>query len=168
MKVINIAGLDPVAIKTNARLLDAAQLMRAPLQSICGGKGLCATCHVQVTDGAQKLSQITPREEAALQMLANRTPTSRLACQAKVLGDGILLQLPSGRYTTSSTDVADFEKLIGRRAEEHVLHPIDGRILVEAGKLITRTRIDALRSASVDLEQLHTRTISHHRGSSSQ
>jgi ferredoxin len=165
VKTISIAGLDPVLIQTNARLLDAAALLRAPLQSVCGGKGLCATCHVQVTDGSQKLSPITPREEMALQMLANRTPNSRLACQAKIMGDGILLQLPSGRYATAATDVTDYEKLVGRRAEEHVLHPLDGRILVESGKLITRTRIDALRSASIDLEQLRTRTISHHKGS---
>jgi ferredoxin len=154
-----------VLVSTNVRLLEVANQTGLRLQSVCGGKGLCATCHVYVDSGATALSPVTPREQMSLQMLANRGPTSRLACQAKVLADGVVFSVPAGRYAVSATDAVDYAKLVGRRAEEHVMHPIDGRILVEAGKIITRTRVDALTAASADLEQLRTRTISHDRRS---
>jgi ferredoxin len=160
MKRIYIADQqDPVMVTTNSRVLEVA-LQCSPLVAVCGGKGLCATCHVQVVEGAEALSPVTPREQLSLQMLANRQPSSRLACQAKIMRDGVRLALPMARYVTSAADVMDCERLIGRRSEDHILHPIDGRMLVEAGKLVTRTRVDALRQANVDIENLRTRTIS--------
>jgi ferredoxin len=160
MKRIFIADqCDPVLVTTNSRVLEVAR-QSTPIVAVCGGKGLCATCHVHVMEGADSLSPMTPREQLSLQMLVNRQPSSRLACQAKIVRDGVRLSLPLARYLTSTEEVADCERLVGRRAEDHILHPIDGRMLVEAGKLVTRTRIESLRQAKVDLENLRTRTIS--------
>lgn len=66
----------------------------------CGGLALCATCHVEVVKGYEKLSEISNDEYAMLDTLPNITDTSRLSCQlklspemdgltVKVMGDGL-------------------------------------------------------------------------------
>lgn len=65
----------------------------------CGGMALCATCHVSVLHGFDKLPPITDDEYAMLDTLPNITDTSRLSCQlklntemdgltVKIMGDG--------------------------------------------------------------------------------
>ncbi|MDF2448495.1 MAG: Ferredoxin [Bacteroidota bacterium] len=50
----------------------------------CGGMALCATCHVSVINGFEKLSEISDDEYAMLDTLPNITETSRLSCQLKL------------------------------------------------------------------------------------
>ena len=50
----------------------------------CGGMALCATCHVCVISGFEKLHEISDDEYAMLDTLPNITDTSRLACQLKL------------------------------------------------------------------------------------
>jgi 2Fe-2S ferredoxin len=47
---------------------------------------LCATCHVEVLKGFEKLHEISNDEYAMLDTLPNITPTSRLSCQLKLNG----------------------------------------------------------------------------------
>ena len=65
----------------------------------CGGMALCATCHVEVINGFDKLHPISDDEWAMLDTLPNITDTSRLGCQlklddsmnditVKIMGDG--------------------------------------------------------------------------------
>lgn len=65
----------------------------------CGGMALCATCHLEVQEGLEQLSEINDDEHAMLDTLPNITPGSRLACQlrindslnnitVRILGDG--------------------------------------------------------------------------------
>jgi len=65
----------------------------------CGGMALCATCHVEVISGYDKLRAVSDDEYAMLDTLPNITDTSRLACQlrlsdeldnitVKIMGDG--------------------------------------------------------------------------------
>lgn len=158
MKRVDIDGVaDPISIDTNNRLLEALVLSGTPLIMACGGKGLCATCHVYIKTGAERLSAITPREQSSLRMLNERRPNSRLACQAKVQGDGVTVTLPRGRYLTASRDL---ESLIGRRADVRILHPLDGRVLIESGKIITRSGIMALAQLDVDVAEVRTRSLS--------
>ncbi len=158
MKRVDIDGVaDPISIDTNNRLLEALVLSGTPLIMACGGKGLCATCHVYIKTGAERLSAITPREQSSLRMLNERRPNSRLACQAKVQGNGVTVTLPRGRYLTASRDL---ESLIGRRADVRILHPLDGRVLIEAGKIITRSGIMALAQLDVDVAEVRTRSLS--------
>ena len=49
-----------------------------------------------------------------------------------------MVELPAGMYINS---IQDIEALIGRRAEQNLLHPVTGQILVEEGKLITRSML---------------------------
>lgn len=51
----------------------------------CGGMALCATCHVEVLSGFDKLKEISDDEYAMLDTLPNITPTSRLSCQLKLI-----------------------------------------------------------------------------------
>lgn len=157
MKRVAIEGTaDPIDIRTNQRLLDALVQSGTPLLMACGGKGLCATCHVYVSGGGDKLSPRTPREQMSLRMLSDLRPNSRLACQAKVQGEGVTVTLPRGRYLTASKDL---NALIGRRAEERILHPLDGRVLIETGKIITRSRINELAQVDVDVAEMKTRSL---------
>jgi ferredoxin len=163
MKRIRVdSHTDPVEVTTNSRVLDAVLAVQEKLLMACGGKGLCATCHVYVTEGAEKLSPMTPRERMSLPMLADRRPSSRLACQAKVQGEGVRVELPRGRFIDSASDL---EALIGRRAEEHIMHPVTGVVLIEAGKLITRSRIRELAFVDVDIAEMKTRSLSIRGGS---
>jgi ferredoxin len=146
---------DPVLIQTRTRVLDALLAHHVPVKMACGGKGLCATCHCYIHEGSELLTPRTPREEMSLAMLANRKPNSRLACQAKVLGDGIKVTLPQGRYIESTVEL---DSLVGRRAEAAILHPVTGLVLVEEGKIITRTRINELASVNVDVAEMKARS----------
>ncbi|TVR03863.1 MAG: (2Fe-2S)-binding protein [Deltaproteobacteria bacterium] len=125
-------------IKTNARVLDALLAEEVGVMMACGGRGLCATCHVFVEEGSESLSPRNAREDRTLGRLSGTRPNSRLACQARVCGEGVRVSLPDGLY---ALDRKDIESLIGKRARTAILHPIDGRVLVEPGKIITRSFI---------------------------
>ena len=73
----------------------------------------------------------------------------------RLFGEDIVT-LPRGRYLTATKDLS---ALIGRRAEERILHPIDGRVLIEAGKIITRSRIAELGQVDVDIAEMKTRSL---------
>ena len=55
-----------------------------PILATCGGMALCATCHVQVLNGFDKLQPISDDEYAMLDTLPALTETSRLSCQLKL------------------------------------------------------------------------------------
>jgi len=157
MKRVKVEGYsDPIEVRTNQRLLEVLVDQGVKLQMACGGKGLCATCHVHVLAGADRLSRVTPRERRSLAMLSDLRDTSRLACQAKVAGDGVRVSLPRGRYLARS---ADLESLRGRRAEEPILHPVDGHTLIATGKIITRSRIRSLVQVDYDIAEMQTRSL---------
>ncbi|MBL8633244.1 MAG: 2Fe-2S iron-sulfur cluster binding domain-containing protein [Myxococcales bacterium] len=147
----------PVELPQSARLLDALLRLRMPILMACGGKGLCATCHVYVESGTESLSSPTPREQSSLRMLANRKSCSRLSCQAKVNGPDVVISVPEGRYFESSKDI---EILIGRRTEVDILHPVTGALLIAAGMLISRSRISQLAQVTIDIDELRARSES--------
>jgi hypothetical protein len=102
---------------------------------------MCATCHVLIKEGMENLSPLSRREQRTLEVITTCSINSRLACQTRVLGEGIVVELPAGMYLN---DVDDIEALIGRRAQQNILHPLNGSILVEQDKLITRSMISQL------------------------
>lgn len=152
-----IGAHKPVEMPTSARLLDALMRLRIPIMMACGGKGLCATCHVYVENGLDSLTPATPREMSSLRMLVNRKSCSRLSCQAKINGPDVIISVPEGRYFESSKDI---EILIGRRTDVDILHPITGALLIAAGMLITRSRISQLAQATIDVDELRARSES--------
>ena len=64
------------------RLLDLAQAAGQPLEGTCGGVMACATCHILVApEWAAVLPPAGREEDALLDLLADSTAASRLACQ---------------------------------------------------------------------------------------
>ncbi|MVW69912.1 MULTISPECIES: 2Fe-2S iron-sulfur cluster-binding protein [unclassified Bordetella] len=80
-------------------LMEAAR--RDGLEGIvaeCGGGAICGTCHVHV--GEQWFDQIepaSPTEDALLEVVPERSPTSRLSCQVIMTPalDGIRVRVPA-------------------------------------------------------------------------
>jgi ferredoxin len=142
----------PAIIQTQQRLLDALLAKSVPVKMLCGGRGLCATCHVYIDKGPECLTPQTDREKLTLSMLTGAQSNSRLACQTKVLKDGVVVSLPRGLYVESFSDI---EKLIGKRTTSPILHPVSGRVLIQENKIITRSAISELRGVDFDVQQLN-------------
>ena len=146
---------EEMAVKTNSNLLSALLSKELHVLKECGGRGMCATCHVFIKDGMEGLSKVSRREQRTLEVITTAKPNSRLACQAHVVGEGIIVELPSGMYIDAIEDV---ESLIGRRAEQELLHPITGQVVVETGKLITRSIVNQLKDTRLQVGEYLART----------
>jgi ferredoxin len=141
--------LEPISqnasVETNGNLLSILINKDLDVLKECGGRGMCATCHVYVKDGMAALSPINRREQRTLEVITTCKSNSRLACQARVLQNGVIVELPPGMYINS---IKDIEALIGRRAEQDLLHPLTGKVLVESGKLITRSMLKQIQDTT--------------------
>lgn len=142
---------EETAVQTNDNLLSLLITKDLKVSQECGGRGMCATCHIFITDGMEQLSPMSRREQRTLEVITTCKMNSRLACQARVVGDGVVVELPAGMYVS---EVEDIESLIGQRAEQDILHPLYGTILVEAGKLITRSMISQLKDTQGEVSKV--------------
>lgn len=142
-------------VPTNTTLLSILVDNDVEIGQECGGRGMCATCHVYVTDGQDSVSPMSRREQRTLEIITTCNPRSRLACQARVIDEGVVVELPSGMYISGEDHV---ENLIGRRAQSDILHPISGQVLVEEGKLITRSMISQLQTTQSQVREYLDRT----------
>ncbi len=68
-------------------VLDIALTHGVDILHACEGSGVCGTCHVIVTAGAENLSEADDDEMDAVEQVAGNELASRLACQAVVGGD---------------------------------------------------------------------------------
>jgi ferredoxin len=147
--MVKIVRLEPIAqqtsVETNGNLLSVLLNKDLDVLRECGGRGMCATCHIYVTEGMEALSPINRREQRTLEVITSCRTNSRLACQSRVLNNGVVVELPPGMYINSLKDI---EVLVGRRAEQNLLHPLTGQVLVEAGKLITRSMLMQLEKTT--------------------
>ncbi|GAP95500.1 2Fe-2S iron-sulfur cluster-binding protein [Leptolyngbya sp. NIES-2104] len=147
--MVKTVRLEPIAqesaIETMGNLLSVLINKDLDVLKECGGRGMCATCHVYVQDGMDSLTPINRREQRTLEVITSCKSNSRLACQARVIGSGVIVELPLGMYINS---IKDIEALIGRRAEQDLLHPINGQVLVESGKLITRSMLKKIEDTT--------------------
>lgn len=152
MKTVTLVPLGgDMDVTTGATLIKGLLARDLQIDMACGGKGLCATCHVYVRHGADCLTPRSPREERTLRFVATADADSRLACQARVESDGAVVELPAGLYVQSTEN---FDGLIGTTAAYDYLHPITGRVLIAAGKLITRTIFAEFVTAAQELKTL--------------
>jgi 2Fe-2S ferredoxin len=76
-------------------LMEVLKGMDYHILATCGGMALCATCHVQVISGYERLTEPNDDEWAMLDTLPKLTQTSRLSCQVKVntLQEGMSFRL---------------------------------------------------------------------------
>ncbi|KGF73540.1 (2Fe-2S)-binding protein [Neosynechococcus sphagnicola sy1] len=157
--MVKIVKLEPIAqetsVETNGNLLSILMSKDLDVLKECGGRGMCATCHVYIKEGMVGLSPMGRREQRTLEVITSCKTNSRLACQARVLSNGVVVELPPGMYINSLQDI---EALIGRRAEQDLLHPITGKALVSAGQLITRSILKQLENTSFKVGEYFSNT----------
>lgn len=155
-KIVKLDNVNQeVSIQTNDNLMTALLGGQIPVLQECGGRGMCSTCHVYIKAGMDSLSPLNRREQRTLEVITSANRYSRLACQARVIGPGVIIELPEGMYVS---EIENIEDLIGRRAEQAILHPLNGKVLVQAGKLITRSMITQLQDTEVEVKEYFAQT----------
>lgn len=65
-------------------LMEALKASEYNILATCGGMALCATCHVQVCKGLEKLGESSSEELDMLDTLPDALADSRLACQIRI------------------------------------------------------------------------------------
>ena len=70
-----------------ATLLEVCEQNGIPMESACGGFAACNSCRVRVMRG-----ELSPMEDVEEPFLD--TPDQRLGCQARVVGDVVLVMDP--------------------------------------------------------------------------
>lgn len=138
-------------VPTGSRLIDGLLAKHLNIEMACGGRGLCATCHVKVRQREDLLSPKTAREQRTLQTIEGAEDCSRLACQCHIQGDGIVVDVPEGMYVQSYETMLD---LVGQKAVLDYLHPITGAVLIPKGKIVTRTMISVCMSIAQALRDI--------------
>jgi ferredoxin len=68
----------------NLSLMEVLKASEYNIPATCGGIALCATCHVEVTAGEERLGSPTDAELDMIDSLPNASANSRLACQIKI------------------------------------------------------------------------------------
>lgn len=82
-----------VTARPGDTVLDAALDNGIDLPHECGGNCACTTCHVHVLAGSRSLSPMEEVEADRLSTAENRTPQSRLGCQAILRGGDVTVQI---------------------------------------------------------------------------
>jgi ferredoxin-2, mitochondrial len=70
----------------NLSLMEVLKASEYDVLATCGGMALCATCHVEVMSGLEKLDNAKDVELDMIDTLPNAKPESRLACQIRITG----------------------------------------------------------------------------------
>ena len=68
----------------NLSLMEVLKASGYEIMATCGGMALCATCHVQVLEGQEKLSSSGDMELDMLDTLPDAGSDSRLSCQIRI------------------------------------------------------------------------------------
>jgi adenylate cyclase len=98
-------------------LLEISLANGVPHAHVCGGRGRCGTCRVQVETGAGHLSPPDVAEQMTLTSV--QAPSGvRLACQARVLGSGLKIRRLLPAYADARAARAPAEWLLDRRKRE--------------------------------------------------
>lgn len=82
-----------VEVPEGASILDAAEENHIPVGSACGGVCACSTCHVQVQQGAENLTEMEDAESDRLDLAFDVVPESRLGCQACLKGGEVVVKI---------------------------------------------------------------------------
>ena len=70
----------------NMNLMEACKSYEFPVEGICGGMAMCASCHVYVSS-EDLLENISDDEKAMLSEAFHIKPNSRLGCQIPMTAD---------------------------------------------------------------------------------
>jgi adenylate cyclase len=89
--LINFKGEKVVPVQEGQTILQASLAAAIPHYHACGGKGQCTTCRVLVLEGHEHLTTPTSYERA-IRNVKQFPDNVRLACQSRVLGEGVEVQ----------------------------------------------------------------------------
>lgn len=94
-------GDESVPVERGERVLDA--LLRAGIdhRHICGGRGFCTSCRIEILEGAGCLSPVSQLER---ERLGEEAGHLRLACQTRVLGSAAV-RVPAPQRGRFSLDL---------------------------------------------------------------
>lgn len=140
----------PTRTQRGAKLLSILLDNQVKVLKACGGQGRCATCHIFVKKGMDCLSAPTEQELMTLSLMRIDRPDARLACQCTVEDSGLSLEMPKGKYIGSE---AELESLVGKKAQQSLIHPITGETLVFEGKLILRSALQKMQDVGREFEK---------------
>lgn len=70
----------------NLSVMEVLKANEFPVQAVCGGMAICATCHVEVLESSE-LPEMSDDEAYMLETLPHATDSSRLSCQLRVNPD---------------------------------------------------------------------------------
>lgn len=68
-------------------LMEVLKASEFNVMATCGGIALCATCHVEVKKGWEKIGDPAEAELGMIDTLPNASDQSRLACQIRINED---------------------------------------------------------------------------------
>ncbi|WP_280356990.1 2Fe-2S iron-sulfur cluster-binding protein [Nocardia otitidiscaviarum] len=97
---------------TGQSVMAAAQAAGYRWPTICGGLGDCLVCHIEVLDQPEHLSEPADTEiQAVRQLRARGGGPVRLACQARVHGDVVVLKRGvRGRPRATDQEMSDRDR----------------------------------------------------------
>ncbi|HXW20513.1 MAG TPA: 2Fe-2S iron-sulfur cluster-binding protein, partial [Roseiarcus sp.] len=103
-----------------ASVLEAARRLGVDLDSVCGGRGICGRCQIEVAAGRfakhgvtslpDHVSPWSPVEERYVEKRGALAPGRRLGCQAKICGDLVIAVPPDSQV---------HRQVVRKRAEAH-------------------------------------------------
>ena len=103
-----------------ASVLEAARILGVDLNSVCGGRGICGRCQVDVAEGDfakhaihSSVDHVTPSGAVEARFASKRGPLPpgrRLGCQARICGDLVIDVPPESQV---------HRQVIRKRAETH-------------------------------------------------
>ena len=82
-----------VTCARGATILEVAEEHGARVGHACGGNLACSTCHVWVTTGLDSLPEVSDKENDIMDKAWGVRPESRLACQALVADDELVVEI---------------------------------------------------------------------------
>ncbi|MFO0658813.1 MAG: 2Fe-2S iron-sulfur cluster-binding protein [Polyangiaceae bacterium] len=96
MAKIRISGTQvELSAESGADLLEALQEIGYPIATSCGGRASCGLCRLTIVSGREVLSPINNEEVGHLGNVA-KIIGLRLACQARIVGDGeLVVEVPT-------------------------------------------------------------------------
>lgn len=136
---------EQVEAPQNSNVMSVFREHGVSIDQLCGGQGMCASCHFFVVSGGDALTAPTQQEQTTLQYTNINRPGARLACQTCVIGNGVIIELPKGTFVKSEQEL---EQSIGKKATQTLIHPFTGEVLVEEGKLVLRSALEKMQEAS--------------------
>ncbi len=86
-----------IHVAAGISLCDAALEHEIELEHACEKACACTTCHIIVREGFDSLAEASEKEEDLLDKAWGLEPESRLACQAMVADEDLVVEIP--KYT---------------------------------------------------------------------